>query len=198
MKVELEKVVLGVDTHLDIHVGAIVSEVGKLLGTRSVSTSTTGYLDLLHWAHSFGSLSRAGVEGTGTYGAALCRVLEDNHVTVFEVDRPDRAMRRRQGKSDPTDAESAARSIIAGTARAIPKQHSGACEAMRIVSVARRSAVKARTQAINQLRAILVRGPQDVRDKFWKTRAIDCANGCARIRTLGNYWQRDGWRYQTK
>lgn len=186
MKVELEEVVLGVDTHLDVHVGAIVSETGKLLGIRSVSTSSSGYQDLFHWACSFGSLSRAGVEGTGSYGAALCQFLIDNGVSVFEVNRPDRAKRRLQGKSDPTDAESAARSVLSGVAQAIPKHHSGACEAMRIVTVARRSAVKAKTQAINQLRAILVSGPQNVRDRLWKVRALDCVNACARVRTLGD------------
>ncbi len=186
MKAKMEDVVLGVDTHLDIHVGAIIGEFGKLLGTRSVSTSSAGYLDLYRWACSFGSVSRAGVEGTGSYGAALCRFLVDKEVTVFEVNRPDRAKWRLQGKTDPTDAESAARSVVAGIANAIPKQQSGACEAMRIVSVARRSAVKARTQVINQLRAILVSGPQEVRDRLWKTRALDCANACARIRSLGD------------
>lgn len=186
MKAKLEEVVLGVDTHLDIHVGAAISETGKLLGTRSVSTSSAGYLDLFRWACSFGSLSRAGVEGTGSYGAALCQFLIDNEVSVFEVNRPDRAKRRLQGKSDPTDAENAARSVHSGVAHAIPKHHSGACEAMRIVTVARRSAVKAKTQAINQLRAILVSGPQDVRDRLWKVRALDCVNACARVRTLGN------------
>lgn len=56
---------------------------------------------------------------------------------------------------------------------------------MRIASVARRSAVKARTQAINQLRAILVSGPQEVRDQLWKPKALDCANACAELSSLG-------------
>ncbi len=179
-------VVLGVDTHLDVHVGAVISEAGRLLGTRSVSTSSTGYSDLLNWARSFGALNQAGVEGTGTYGAGLCRFLTDNNVSVLEVNRPDRAKRRLKGKSDLTDAESAARSVLAGTSTAIPKKQSGVCEAMRITSVARRSAVKARTQAINQLRAILVSAPQDVRDKFWKPKALDCVNACSRARSLGD------------
>jgi hypothetical protein len=96
----------------------VISDTGRLLGTLSVSTDTTGYLDLLTWANSFGQ----------------------------------RAMRRSRGKSDPTDAENAARAVLSGRATAIPKEQSGAAEAMRAVSVARRSAVKARTQAINQLR----------------------------------------------
>jgi transposase len=180
------EVILGVDTHLDIHVGAVISAAGKLLGTCSVSTNSAGYSDLLNWACAFGKLNRAGVEGTGTYGAGLCRFLIDNQVAVLEVNRPDRANRRLKGKSDPSDAESAARSVLAGTSTAVPKTQSGACESMRIVSVARRSAVKARTQAINQLRAILVSAPQDVRDKLWKVKALDCVNGCARVRSLGD------------
>jgi transposase len=187
MKLESQQVViLGVDTHLDVHVGVVISEIGQLLGARSVSANSAGYLDLLSWASSFGVLTRAGVEGTGTYGAGLCRVLLDNGVAVLEVNRPDRAKRRQHGKSDPTDAESAARAVLSGTATAIPKQQSGACEAMRIISVARRSAVKAKTQAINQLRALLISAPQDIREKLWRAKTSDCVKACAKIRSLGD------------
>ncbi len=62
---EQDEVILGFDTHLDTHVGAMISGTGKLLGTQSVSADTTGYLNLLTWANSFGRLHRAGVEGTG-------------------------------------------------------------------------------------------------------------------------------------
>lgn len=159
------EVILGVYTHLDAHVGAVISETGKLLGTLSVSTDTAGYLNLVSWANSFGHL-RAGVEGTGTYGAGLARVLRDHEIEVLEVHRPDRAMRRSRGKSDPTDAENAARAVLSGRATAVPKEQSGAAEAMRAVSVARRSAVKAKTQAINQLRALLVSAPQEIRERL--------------------------------
>lgn len=180
------EVILGVDTHLDMHVGAVINQSGKLLGTRTVSATSTGYVDLLNWVSSFGTASVAGVEGTGTYGAGLCRFLLDKGITVLEVNRPDRAKRRLQGKSDPTDAENAARSVLAGVATAIPKVQSGACEAMRIITVARRSAVKAKTQAINQLRALLVSAPQEIREKLWKVKSAGCAQGCARVRSLGD------------
>lgn len=180
------EVILRVDTHLDVHVGVVIDRAGKMLGTRSVSANSAGYRDLLNWASSLGIVASAGVEGTGTYGAGLCRLLSDHGVTVLEVNRPDRATRRLQGKSDPTDAESAARSVLSGKSTAIPKQQSGACEAMRITSVARRSAVKAKTQAINQLRALLVSAPQDIREKLWKTKAIDCVRACSRMRSLGD------------
>lgn len=111
----------------------------------------------------------------------LAHVLRDHGIEVLEVNRPDRSKRRLQGKSDPTDAESAARSVLSGNVTAIAKTQSGVAEAMRVVSVARRSAVRAKTQAINQLRALLVSAPQDIREKLWKTKPADCAKVCARL-----------------
>jgi transposase len=180
------KVILGVDTHLDTHVAAVIDHTGVLLGTLAAPTSSAGYLKILQWAKSLGTLDKAGVEGTGTYGAGLVRVLREQGIEVLEVNRPDRATRRRLGKSDPIDAENAARAVLSGTATAIPKAQSGAAQAMRTISVARRSAVKAKTQAINQLRALLVSAPQDIREKFWKTKPDQCAQACSRIRSLGD------------
>jgi transposase len=182
---EQREVILGVDTHLDTHVGAVINDIGQLLGTKSVSTDTAGYLDLLTWAKSLGSVRRAGVEGTGTYGAGLARMLDDHEIEVLEVNRPDRAMRRSKGKADPPDAENAARAVLSGIATAVPKDRSGAAEAMRAVSVVRRSAVKAKTQAINQLRALLVSAPQDIRDRLLKVKTAECIEGCIRLRSLG-------------
>lgn len=182
---ESNEVILGVDTHLDVHVGVLTSGTGRLLGTLSVETNIAGYLKLLSWGQSFGPLHRAGVEGTGSYGAGLTRLLQDHGIEVWEINRPDRSKRRRQGKSDPTDAENAARTVLAGSSSAIPKAHSGAAEAMREVSIVRRSAVKAKTQAINQLRALLVSAPQEIRERLWKSKPGECAKDCARLRTLG-------------
>ncbi len=182
---EQDEVILGVDTHLDAHVGVVISATGMLLGTLSALANTAGYLDLLSWANRFGRLCRAGVEGTGTYGAGLTHLLQDHGVEVLEVNRPDRASRRSRGKSDPTDAENAARAVLSGRATAIPKEHSGPAEAMRAVSVARRSAVKAKTQAINQLRALLVSSPQELREHLLKAKTSECVRRCARLRPPG-------------
>lgn len=179
------EVILGVDTHLDKHVGVIIDGFGKLLGDSAIETNIAGYQKLLSWAQAFGSLHRAGIEGTGTYGSGLARFLIKQGIEVFEINRPDRSMRRFRGKSDPTDAESAARTVLSGNACAIPKSQSGAAEAMRIVSVARRSAVKARTQTINQLRGLLISAPDKVRSKLWKSKPAECVQGCAHLRTLG-------------
>lgn len=99
------EVILGVDTHLDTHVGVLLNAQGHLLGCLMVTTNISGYERLVTWANSFGCLKRAGVEGTGTYGTGLASVLRKHGIEVFEVNRPDRSKRRLQGKSDPTDAE---------------------------------------------------------------------------------------------
>ena len=182
---QTNEVILGVDTHLDKHVGVIIDGFGKYLGSLSVETNPAGYLQLLKWAQSFGHLQRSGIEGTGTYGAGLAHFISEHDIQVLEINRPDRSMRRFRGKSDPTDAESAARTVLSGNAYAIPKLQSGAAEAMRIVSVARRSAVKARTQAINQIRALLISAPDHIRSKLWRSKPAECVKGCAYLRTLG-------------
>ena len=69
------EIILGVDTHLDIHVGVVIDTAGRLLGTLSVGTHNEGYKQLLCWAQTYGLLRRTGVEGTGSYGAALTHVL---------------------------------------------------------------------------------------------------------------------------
>jgi transposase len=180
------EVMLGIDTHLETHVGVMIDYRGKWLGALSIATTPSGYRELLSWAQSLGHLHRAGIEGTGTYGAGIAQFLHTHGVEVWEINRPDRSQRRLQGKSDPTDAESAARTVLSGKAQAIPKLQKGAAEAMRTVSVARRSAVKARTQTINQLRALLISAPDDIRAKLWKSKPEQYVKECAQILSLGH------------
>jgi len=180
------EVILGVDTHLDQHVAVLIDAVGRVVGSRSVSTNTAGYDELINWARSIGHFSRAGVEGTGTYGAALARRLTACGVQVLEVNRPNRSLRRMRGKSDPTDAENAARAVLTCEASAVPKSQSGIVEAMRAICMARRSAVKAKTQAINQIRALLVTAPPTIREKLWEAKPEKCAARCAHLQSLGD------------
>ena len=175
------EIILGVDAHLDVHVGVVIGAAGRVLGTLSVSTHDDGYKQMLCWAQTFGVLRRAGVEGTGSYGAALMHVLQTNDISVTETNRPDRSRRRGRGKSDATDAESAARSVLAGDARSIPKAHNGLAEALRTLNLVRRSAVKAKTQSINQIRALLVSAPQAIRDVVYKADAAKCVAACAAL-----------------
>jgi transposase len=161
-----ETIILGVDTHKDIHAAAILSNTGALLATATFAATTTGYRNLLDWAKSFGQLHRAGVEGTGSYGAGLTRHLRSEGLIVCEVNRPDRAGRRRKGKTDAFDAEAAARSVISGEATTIPKSADGPVEMLRIFKLAKDSAIKARTQAINQLKAVLVCAEPELRERL--------------------------------
>ncbi len=102
----------GVDTHLDVHVAAVLSAVGGVLGTAEFPTSAVGYRRLLAWMRSFGDVDRVGVEGTGTYGVNLARYLREQQVPVIEVMRPNRQVRRRYGKTDVVDAIAGARAVL--------------------------------------------------------------------------------------
>jgi transposase len=106
-------------------VAAVVDQTGRLLDTQAFAASTRGYVALATWAERFGPVARVGVEGTGTFGAGLARFLRAYGLAVVEVARPDRSSRRRRGKSDPIDAQAAARATLAGVATAIPKSREG-------------------------------------------------------------------------
>src|SRR6266550_2317719 len=126
-------VIGGVDTHKDAHVVAALTEQGALLGTASFPADSIGYGQLLGWLRDFGTVTSVGIEGTGSYGAGLCRFLQAAGVLVREVSRPKRQWRRRYGKSDPRDAEAAARAMLAGKALGIPQQRDGVVEAIRML-----------------------------------------------------------------
>ena len=157
-------VIGGVDTHGRTHHAAVIDQQGRLLGDREFAADSSGYRQLLGWLSRHGQVDSVGVEGTGSYGAGLTRFLLDAGVKVVEVDRPDRRIRRQRGKSDPIDAEAAARAVLAGTATAAPKRRDGIVEAIRVLRTARRGASKARTAAINQLKALVVTAPAPVRE----------------------------------
>ncbi|PKW17606.1 transposase [Saccharopolyspora spinosa] len=168
----------GVDTHGLTHHAAVIDSIGRHLADQEFPATIRGYRDLLDWTRSHGDLVAVGVEGTGAYGAELTRVLTAAGVAVVDVDRPDRTTRRMKGKSDPIDAYAAATAVLSGRATGIPKNRDGAVEAVRALRIARRSAVKARTQAMNQIRGLLVSAPAILREQ---TTGLDRA---ALIRTL--------------
>jgi transposase len=156
----------GVDTHAGTHVAAALDGIGGLLGVSEFPATPAGYARLLGWLGSFGTVALVGVEGTGSYGAGLARYLDAAAIRVVEVDRADRQDRRRQGKSDPLDAVSAARAAQSGRARGAPRGRDGQVEAIRALMVAKRTARAQRTQTINQARALIVTGPDDIRGRF--------------------------------
>ena len=154
-------VTLGVDTHKDLHIAVTLDQLGRRLGIATFGTDDTHLRTLWAWASDCGPITQAGVEGTGSFGYRLAQFLTSAGVPVFEVNRPNRVTRRRRGKSDPADAEAAARAVLAGDATATPKTRTGPAGQLRALLVARRSAVKARTQTEQQLRSLIPELPDD-------------------------------------
>lgn len=161
----------GVDTHLDVHVVAALDELGGLVGVESFPTTPPGYRALLGWLGSHGEVVVVGVEGTGSYGAGLARHLQYEGVAVVEVDRPNRQRRRRQGKTDPHDAVTAARAAQAGDALGVAKLRDGNVEAIRVLRVVRGGAKRDRTRAINQMRSLISTAPDDLRQQLAGSRS---------------------------
>jgi len=146
-------IVVGVDTHKDNHVGVVLDGVGGRLANLTVSATPAGYARLVEWTGTYGRVVAYGVEGTGSYGAGLASYLRRQGAKVIEVNRPSRkADRRANGKSDTLDAEHAAREVLAGTSTAVPKTADGAIETLRLVKIARDTAVKAHTAAMIALK----------------------------------------------
>jgi transposase len=175
-------VIAGVDTHGRTHHAAALDTTGRMLGASEFDVSTAGYGRLLSWLRSHGAPHTVGVEGTGSYGAGLCRYLVSHGIDVIEVDRPDRKTRRRRGKSDPIDAEAAARAVLSGAATARPKDRSGVVESIRVLRVARSGAVKARTAAASSLKAMLTTAPAVLRERLEALSAPERLEVCAAMR----------------
>lgn len=177
------KVIGGVDTHSLTHHAAVLDAVtGRVLGDREFAATPAGYRQLEGWLRRHGQVEGVGVEGTGCYGAGLTRYLLDQQVTVHEVPRPSRVVRRQQGKSDPIDAIAAARAVLSGTATAIPKIGTGPVEAIRMIHLTRNGAVKARTAAINQLKAVLLTAPAPLRARLTPLSTATLIDTCQALR----------------
>lgn len=175
------EVIVGVDTHTDQHTAAAINALGQILDTVEIPTTHTGFKQLLGWARGLGGeVTRVGVEGTGAYGSGLCRFLTKEGLEVIEVDRPNRQRRRRRGKSDTTDAEAAARAVLAGEAATIPKDSTGSVEALRMIQITRKSAVKAKVVAGNQMKDLIVTAPEQIKAQLrahnTRQRVKICAN----------------------
>jgi transposase len=175
-------VVIGVDTHKHIHVAAVMDSIGGTLATLTIATDTAGFRQLLHWAAGFGKIIAFGIEGTGSYGAGLTSFVRRHGHKVVEVSRPDRRLRRLNGKSDTLDAENAARAVLAGFATAIPKTADGAVEMIRQLKVAHDTAVKDRSAAMITLKAMIVHAPEKLRTETAKKTQRMIARYCAALR----------------
>ena len=156
----------GVDTHLELNVAAALDGIGGLLGVKEFPPSRAGHGELLGWLLGFGTVTRVGVEGTGSYGAGLARFLRTAGVEVVEVDRPNRQVRRRKGKSDPVDAVEAARAAQGGRAFGTAKTRDGNVEAIRALVVAKRSGRSTKIKTLNQIRHLGFTAPDELRERL--------------------------------
>ncbi|MEV7946015.1 IS110 family transposase [Streptomyces rubiginosohelvolus] len=174
----------GVDSHADtIHV-AVISDNGGHLADAEFATTTAGYAAALAFLNAHGHVRAIGVEGTSSYGAGFTRAAVSRGQHVVEVNRPDRAERRRIGKSDPIDAYAAARAALSGRASSAPKDDTVA--GIRALHNAARSAVKARTAALNQVSSILVTAPEAIRARYGQLKGSDRTAALARLRPAGD------------
>lgn len=168
MNLRRDDVIVGVDTHKNEHVTVMIDGLGGKLAELTVPATPPGYDQVLVLSRSHvgpqGRLVAFGVEGTGSYGAGLAAFLRRHGERVQEVHRPPRrGQRRAAGKSDPIDAEHAARAVMSGTATAVPKTLTGGVESLRLLKVARDGAVKARSAAMITLKSVLITCVDEVR-----------------------------------
>jgi transposase len=174
------ELVAGADTHADtVHVAAITT-TGQPVGDREFPTTAAGYRAAVEFLTGLGRIRLAGVEGTCSYGAGLTRAVLAAGIEVVEVTRASKATRRLKGKSDPLDAYSAARTALAGDSVATPKDEN--TTALRALLIARRSGMKTRTAAINQIKAMLVGAPDAVREKYRGKTTFALINSLVRCR----------------
>lgn len=174
--------IVGVDTHKDIHVAVALDPLGRKIAEHFSDTTTAGLRELTAWASDLDPQCHWGIEGTSSYGAGLARHLHGQGAVVYEVCRPNRRVRRTRGKSDPIDAEAAARTVLAADHLIEPKSGTTASESLRQLRTTRRSAVKARTQAANLIHALLLTAPADLRARLTHHRFADTVRACARLR----------------
>jgi transposase len=154
-------VAIGVDTHKDVHVAVALDAFGGQLDRLEIPTTSAGYRRLLSWAQELGAPAFA-IEGTGSYGAGLVRVLKRAELDVYECERP-RRQERRRGKNDLIDAALAARRLLTGEGLNLPRGD-GRREDLRVLLLERRGAMQARNAALNQLSALVVTAPEHVRE----------------------------------
>jgi len=175
--------VVGVDTHLDEHVLAVVAAPsGAVVADRSVDASGRGYAAAFRFAAEQAKGARVwAIEGTGSYGAGLARYLAGRGETVLEISRTPRPERRLRGKDDSLDAARIARAALASETLALPRRGERR-EALRLLLVARRSAVDVRREALGQLRGVIVTAPEQLREELRGLSVGRLLERCCRLR----------------
>jgi len=173
-------VAIGVDTHKRTHTAVALDRIGVRLGSCEIDATSAGYLQLVRWAHQLGEPAFA-VEGAGSYGAGLVRLLSSCALAVFEVERPRRDERRR-GKNDLLDAARAAGRLLAGAGLRAVRGGAPEREDLRLLLLERRSALRARTATLNQLHAVVLTAPAELRERLDGLTGDKLTERCLRLR----------------
>lgn len=176
-------IVAGVDCHSQFHVAVALDQTGRKLDELRFDATEAGCRQATKWLQSLGTVRDVGVESSGPYGTELTRVLTAAGISVTEVNRPHLHTRHHKGKSDRVDAEAAARRVLAGETKVVPKDTTGVVEAIRQLKVARDGAVKARSAALQQLRDLIITAPAALRETCSKRKTLrGRATICRRLR----------------
>src|SRR5262249_19937421 len=159
--------VIGVDTHRDEHVLVVLTApTCAIVAGGAVETTAGGYRKAVRFADRYAPARRAwAIEGTGSYGAGLARYLARRGERGVELSRTPRSEGRLRGKDDTLDAARTARAALATDRLALPRAGERR-EALRLLLIARRSAVDVRREALTQLRAVIVTAPDRLRDRL--------------------------------
>lgn len=173
-------VAIGVDTHKSTHTAVALDRVGARVGSCEIEATSAGYLELVRFAQALGEPAFA-LEGAGSYGAGLARLLDAAGFRVYEVERPRRS-ERRKGKSDLIDAAHAAGRLLTGQGLSVPRGGGQTRENLRLLLVERRSAISAEVAARNQLHALLITAPSGLRERLDGLTGEALARRCLRLR----------------
>jgi len=189
---EIFDVVIGVDTHVATHsAAALDTRTGGVLAEITVDTTTDGYEALVEFASEQSGLRAWAIEGTSGHGAGLTRHLTKRDELVVELDRPERTKRRNGAKSDPLDAIRAAREALSRTKLGTPRT-TGERQALSVLLAARRSAVEGAKVAQQQLFALVIAAPEQLRSKLRGMRTLAMARSGSRLRL------QPGWDLETR
>jgi transposase len=175
----------GIDTHAEFHHAALIDAAGRELADRRFPATRAGFAQLVGFFHTAGTVVRVAVEGTGSYGAAVTRVLLEHGFDVAETTPGDKADRRLRGKTDAADAYTAARAALSGRARAIPKATTGEVEALRLLRTTRSLTVRQQTQVMNQIKQFLVTAPAEFRERFPRSTNLRLVRALTATRLTG-------------
>ena len=180
-------IAVGIDTHKDTHAVCIVDELGRALGSGEFRADAAGYAMVADAIGDPADCIVVGIEGTASYGAGICRYLRERGYNVAEVLRPKRAGRRPGSpKSDPVDAERAARDALAGIGASVPKSQDGWVEQARGLFVARQACVRTYVSCVNTAKGMLVAAPEGIREKYRAMAADGMMRSLIRRRTCAD------------